>query len=115
LLTPCTETLKKQASQQGVEYNRLADAHNAAVSTPLVVIPWLDVMLISSDWQRLRQEGRLRGPSTDREKRKRMVAVIERRKEGLRANGAERERDENWKANDYDEDDGDDEAMLRFE
>jgi hypothetical protein len=44
-----------------------------------------------------------------------MVAVIERRKEGLRANGAERERDENWKANDHDDDDGDDEAMLRFE
>jgi hypothetical protein len=32
LLIPFTEMLKKQASQQGVEYNRLADAHNAAVS-----------------------------------------------------------------------------------
>lgn len=39
LLILFTETLKKQAAQQGVEYNRLADAHNAAVSNPYAVIP----------------------------------------------------------------------------
>jgi hypothetical protein len=48
--------LKKQASQQNVEYNRLADEHNRTVSPTLNVGQEERLMI---DWFCFQQEGRL--------------------------------------------------------
>lgn len=51
------ETLKKQAAQQNQEYNRLADAHNKAVSSGLFASTWSGAD--DPDWLCIRQKGRL--------------------------------------------------------